>query len=99
MKNLTPFILLTISLLLASVLNAQTVYTDPEYPIADEVVTVYFNATGTDLEGYTGDVYTHTGVTVNGQQWQYVIGSWGINNTQPQLTSLGNDLYKLDITT
>jgi 1,4-alpha-glucan branching enzyme len=97
MKNLTPFIILTISLLLASVLNAQTVYTDPEYPIADEEVTVYFNATGTDLEGYTGDVYTHTGVTVNGQQWQYVIGGWGNNSTQPQLTSLGSDLYKLDM--
>ncbi|MCB2218872.1 MAG: T9SS type A sorting domain-containing protein [Bacteroidetes bacterium] len=76
-------------------LTAQTVYTDPELPTADEPVTLYFNATGTPLEGYNGDLYTHTGITVNGSQWQYVIGEWGINNTQPQLTKISTNLYEL----
>ncbi len=97
MKNATSLTLLIINLLFVNLLNSQTVYTDPEYATADEEVVLYFNSTGTPLETYNGDIYTHTGVTVNGVQWQYVIGSWGNNNTQPQLTSLGNNLYSLDL--
>ncbi|MCK4288328.1 MAG: Por secretion system protein, partial [Bacteroidales bacterium] len=76
----------------------QIVTTDPEYPTQDTSCIVYFDATGTDLEGYNGDVYTHTGVSIDGSQWQYVIGSWGNNSTQPQLTNIGIDLYQLDVT-
>lgn len=76
---------------------AQTVYTEPPIPTADEAVTVYFNSEGTGLEGYTGDVYSHTGVTIDDNQWQYVIGTWGNNNSQPQLTDLGSGLYKLEM--
>ncbi len=78
--------------------HAQTVYTDPEFPTADAPVTVFFNAEDTPLEGYSGDVYTHTGVTVNGNQWQYVIGQWGNNTTQPKLTKVGPNLYELEMT-
>lgn len=76
----------------------QIVTTDPEYPTQDASCIVYFDATGTDLQGYNGDVYAHTGVTANGSQWQYVIGSWGNNSTQPQLIIIGTDLYQLDVT-
>ena len=72
--------------------------TNPVFPAADDPVTIYLDATGTGLEGYTGDVYTHTGVTVDGNQWQNVIGSWGNNTTQPMLTNVGTDLYELEIT-
>jgi glycosidase len=79
-------------------LNAQ-VTTDPEYPVPSLPVTITFDATGTDLEGYDGDLYTHTGVTVEGgDQWQHVIGSWGNNSTQPQLTNIGTDLWELEMT-
>ncbi len=96
MKNKILFFLLSIFVGFSA--STQTVYTDPALPTADEAVTVYFNATGTPLEGYSGSLYTHTGVTVNGSKWQYVIGDWGNNTNQPQLTSLGNNLYELDIT-
>ena len=76
---------------------AQTITTDPEFPSQDALCTLYFNATGTPLEGYNSDLYTHTGVTADGEQWQYVIGSWGNNTTQPQLTNIGTDMYQLDI--
>ena len=76
----------------------QIVTTDPEYPTQGASCIVYFDATGTDLEGYNGDVYIHTGVSIDGSQWQYVIGSWGNNSTQPQLTNIGIDLYQLDVT-
>ncbi len=80
-----------------SLLNAQTVYTDPELPTADEPVTLFFDATGTPLEGYNGDVYTHTGITVGGSQWQYVIGDWGNNSNQPELTKVSSNLYELEM--
>ena len=78
--------------------HSQTVYTEPALPTADASVIVYFNAEGTPLEGYNGDVYTHTGITVNGAQWQYVIGSWGNNTTQPKLTLVSANLYQLSMT-
>ncbi len=85
------------ALLFIHQINAQVVVTDPPFPVADKAVTIIFNATGTGLEGYTGDVYAHTGVTVNGNQWQYVIGNWGDNNSQPKLTNIGTDLYKMEV--
>ncbi len=79
-------------------LISQTITTDPEYPTAEETVTVYFDATGTALEGYSGDVYAHTGVNLSdGSQWQYVIGTWGDNSVQPQLTRISTDYYSLQI--
>jgi len=78
--------------------NAQVIIVDPPFPTADAAVTITLNTTGTGLEGYSGDVYAHTGVTVNGTNWQNVIGSWGDNNTQPKLTQTGANLYQLEIT-
>ncbi len=92
----TTYLLILLFTLVLST-QSQTVYTDPEFPIADASVIVYFNAEGTPLEGYSGDVYTHTGITVNGNQWQHVIGSWGNNTTQPKLTKISANLYKLEM--
>ncbi len=81
-------------------LNAQVVTTIPEFPIPSESVIVTFDASLCDcnLIGYTGDLYVHTGVTIEGQgQWQNVIGDWGNNSIQPQLTRIGTDLYELEI--
>jgi hypothetical protein len=78
--------------------SAQIITIDPPFPTADEPATVYFNAIGTALESYTGSVYAHTGVTVNGEQWQNVIGNWNVNSSQPRLTNIEADLYKLEIT-
>ena len=77
---------------------AQVVTTDPEFPTATDAVTITFDATGSALEGYTGDLYVHTGVTIEGVgQWQNVIGTWGNNSTQPQLTRTSTDIYSLEI--
>jgi len=92
----TLFVLL-IAFVSSNTVLSQTVYTDPLLPLADEFVIVYFNATGTPLEGYTGDVYAHTGVTVDGDQWQYVLSDWDINIDKAKLTNNGTDLYKLDL--
>jgi 1,4-alpha-glucan branching enzyme len=91
-------LLLAIILALFYPLRAQ-VTTDPILPTQGAAVTVTFDATGTPLEGYTGDVYTHTGVTVEGVgRWQHTFDPWGNNTIQPKLTNVGTDLYELEIT-
>ncbi len=91
-------VLLTFILALFYTLKAQ-VTTNPALPTQGEAVTVTFDATGTALEGYSGDVYAHTGVTIEGVgRWEHVIESWGNNSTQPKLTNIGADLYELQIT-
>ena len=92
-------LLLLSLILMISNLFAQVITTDPSFPVPENPVTVTFNAAGTALEGYTGDVYTHTGVTIEGVgQWKHVIGSWGVNTTQPKLTRIATDVYQLEIT-
>ncbi|MBN2756623.1 MAG: T9SS type A sorting domain-containing protein [Bacteroidales bacterium] len=76
---------------------SQTITTNPSLPTQNAAVTIKFNAIGTGLEGYTGDVYAHTGVTIDGVSWANVIGTWGNNTTQPKLTRIGTDLYELDV--
>lgn len=60
--------------------------------------TILFDKTGTGLATYTGTIYAHTGVTLNGNPWQNVIGSWGVNTSQPALTLVSGNIYKLDLT-
>lgn len=94
--------LLIFLLLFASLAYGQSVSTVPTIPTANNAVTITFDATGSELEGYTGDVYAHTGVltsaSTSNSDWKYVIGSWGNNTTQPQLTRLTANTYELAIT-
>jgi glycosidase len=91
-------ILLIILISCTSFLYAQ-VTTVPTIPTATNEITITFNAVGTPLANYTGDVYAHTGVTVNGVRWQNVIGTWGTNTTQPKLarSTTNANLYTMVI--
>ncbi len=96
MKQFILFILLFASIRFS---YAQTLTTSPEFPTANQSLTVIFDASGSELAGTTDDLYAHTGVTVDGQgQWQHVIGTWGSNTEQPKFTKTGTDLYELQIT-
>ncbi len=94
--------LLLLFILVAPFVYAQSVSTNPAIPTADNALTITFDATGSELEGYTGDVYAHTGVlttaSTSNTDWKHVIGSWGNNTTQPQLTRLTANTYELVIT-
>ncbi len=58
-----------------------------------------FDKTGTGLSTYSGTIYAHTGVTIDDNiEWQNVIGTWGNNTTQPSLTLVSGNIYKLDLT-
>ena len=60
--------------------------------------TILFDKTGTPLAAYSGVIYAHTGLTVNGTPWQNVLGTWGNNTTQPALTLVSGNIYKLVLT-
>ena len=81
-----------------SVLVQAQVTTTPSPGIPTAPITLNFNKAGTPLATYTGTIYAHIGLTVDGAQWQNVKGSWGNNTTQPALTLVSGTNYKLDIT-
>ena len=84
-------------LLFSSICFAQFT-TTPSPAIANGAVILNFNKTGTPLAAYSGTLYAHIGLTVNGTRWQNVKGSWGNNTTQPALTLVSGTTYKLEIT-
>lgn len=89
---------ITLLLLLVSMFSWAQVTTTPATFEANESVTINFDKAGTNLASYTGTIYAHIGVTVNGTTWQNVKGTWGNNTTQPALTFVSGTTYKLDIT-
>ncbi len=93
-------LLISFVLIISLRLQAQLIETDPPIVTTGQPITVYFNSneeTGA-LQNFEGDLYAHTGAIIEGNSaWQNVIGSWGNNTTQPQLTYLGNYRYQLDI--
>ena len=89
--SLLPFLALS--------LQSQMVTTDPAVPVMGKLIKIFYDSSkdAGELHNYTGDLYVHTGVTINGVNWQKVIGAWGDNMAQPKLKYLGNYLYELDI--
>jgi len=91
-----------ITLLLFLLLGAASfgqVTTTPSPVVATGPVTLFFDKAGTGLASYTGTIYAHIGLTVNGIQWSNVIEGWGNNTTQPALTFVSGTTYKLEIPT
>lgn len=86
---------LTLLFLLISTISFSQITTTPSPAIASGVVTLNFNKTGTPLASYTGTIYAHIGLTVNGVQWSAVKGTWGNNTTQPALTFVSGTTYSL----
>ncbi|WP_366185536.1 alpha-amylase family glycosyl hydrolase [Flavobacterium ovatum] len=91
------FLLIPFLFLITTISFAQST-TTPSPAIATGIVTLNFNKTGTPLSSETGTIYAHIGLTVDGDQWQNVKGSWGNNTTQPTLTLVSGTNYKLDLT-
>ncbi|REL38237.1 T9SS C-terminal target domain-containing protein [Rhodohalobacter sp. SW132] len=92
-------------LLFTGVVNGQVIQTEPNFPTEDQPLTITFDASEADrndLEGFTGDVYAHTGVIISesdmgSNNWSYVIAEWNENLPELQLSHLGDDLWELEI--
>ena len=67
---------------------------NPAFPNGDDAVTLTFNAD----QGNAGlanlpagsVVYAHTGINVNNNPWQYVVGNWGTVDNRVAMTRIGN---------
>lgn len=83
--------------------NAQLVVVNPAFPTDNQAVVITFDASQGNggLEGYTGDVYAHTGVITNlstsSSDWKHVKTNWGVNSADTKLTKIGTNLYTLAI--
>ena len=95
MKNLHCFF---IFLFLSNLGFSQVSWQGGVTPESNQSATILFDKTGTGLAAYTGTIYAHTGVTLNGTAWSNVLGSWGNNTTQPALTLVSGNIYKLVLT-
>ena len=95
--------LLLILLFLAPILVFSQVTTSPTLPTANDEITITFNATGTELANFTGDIYAHTGVITSNSSsnsdWKYVIAGWSQNINKAKLTrdNSNSNLYTLII--
>ncbi|WP_445664913.1 alpha-amylase family glycosyl hydrolase [Fodinibius sp. AD559] len=104
MRRIATLLLFLLGLFITA--QGQVITTDPEFPKADQSVTITFDATeGTGgLEDYTGDVYAHTGVitdeSTDNTDWKYVVADWDENIPKAKMERDANnpDLYTLDIT-
>ncbi len=97
MKNLR--FLFVVCLLFFVLSGHAQIITAPSLPVASQKVTITFDSSKESRLGkYTGDLYAHTGVFVEGKSdWQHVIGTWGNNTVQPKLTNKGNGIYEFEL--
>lgn len=102
MKSLRIFI--WIAFVISSLtVSGQVVTTDPFYPVENQSVIIYFDATkgNQGLMNYTGDVYAHTGVITDKSSspsdWKYVKTNWGQNTPETKLERISANYYKLTL--
>jgi hypothetical protein len=89
-------VLLSLIVCLCSLLGYAQPSTVPSPPEANGPVTLNYTKTG-GLASYTGVIYAHIGLTVNGVQWQNVKGSWNNDATQPAMTQLTPTTFTLNL--
>jgi 1,4-alpha-glucan branching enzyme len=98
MKKLYTYFL-SFLLLIPSIGFGQ-ITTVPEFPDVNSEITITFDSSLESNLGYfTDDLYAHTGVLIEGNtEWQHIIGDWGENSEQPQLSNNNDGTYSLVIT-
>ena len=69
----------------------------PENPDADQPLTITFRANDkSDLYGYTGDVYIHTGVFDEGD-WMFVPSEWNQNIDKCKMHTSGDNQWSITL--
>ncbi len=70
---------------------------DPAEPDADASAVIYFKAASSSpLYGYSGGVYVHIGVIVDGE-WQYVPADWNVNLDRCRMSEVSENVWSLDL--
>lgn len=102
MKKIIPLLTILLSFTCNIAFSQALVTLDPPFPTSNDGVTLTFNADQgngglADLPAGTV-VYAHTGITVDGENWQYVVGNWGTVDNRVAMTRIGNtNQYTLEI--
>jgi glycosidase len=84
--------------------KAQVIDVNPMYPTENDGADITFHVDRCDcnLEGYTGDIYAHTGLitseSADANDWKYVIADWNENIAKAKLEKINNTTYVLHIT-
>ena len=77
--------------------------TDPAFvtEAMTEDITVILNTAGTAADGFTGELYAHTGVLTTAStttgDWKYVLSEWGQNIPECKLQSQGDNIWHYTI--
>lgn len=85
--------------LIDATIGSSIVTLTPTFPTADEVVTIDFDATGTNLDG-ASEIYIHSGVSTNlasPQAFDYVVGNWGQNDGIGQMTNISGNMWQISL--
>ena len=70
---------------------------DPVCPDADKPCTIKFNPeSGNPLYGYTGELYAHLGVVVDGE-WRYVPSDWGTTDEKVHFKKVADNSWELKL--
>jgi hypothetical protein len=99
MKKIFKIAFAILAFLAGKQLSAQSITTNPSLPVASKMVIITFDSSKESrLGNFTGDLYAHTGVIIEGNtSWQHVIGTWCNNAIQPKLNNKGSGIYELVI--
>lgn len=88
-----------LALAAATTMQAQVMTSDPSpLQLSSENIKIYFHADQgkAELKGKS-DIYAHTGVTIDGKQWQHVVAEWPDKDDKCKMTKVATDLWCLDI--
>ncbi len=104
MYHISRLSILFYSVLFSGLIQAQALVSlNPPFPTGEEAVVVTFDASqgnaGLNNLPLGSKVYAHTGITVNGTNWQNVGGTWGADNGVGLMTRVGaSNIYTLSMT-
>lgn len=66
-----------------------------------EDVTIILNTKGTAADGFTGDLYAHTGVLTSASatsgDWKHVLANWGVNTDKCKLKRVNDNVWHYTI--
>ena len=94
LKSILPILLTLVG---ATAVQAQVIYSEPAFPTPEDEVTVFFNASEGNggLEDCGCDIYLHTGVITNlsssPSDWRYVPTTWGVADAEWQMTPVAGE--------
>ncbi|MGM0551368.1 MAG: alpha-amylase family glycosyl hydrolase [Bacteroidota bacterium] len=101
---MSRFFFFLLFLLIGQTVRAQVITVEPEFPTRTQSIMVTFYAKNGNaaLEGFTGDVYAHTGLltseSTSPDNWRYVKAAWEENSEATKMTRIAEDTFQLEIT-